>query len=257
MTWHLGAPLVIEALEMAVRQRRPDGMLHHSDHGCHYTSVAFGVRCRAWGVAPSEGWVGDCYDNAMAESFFATLECEWLDRTKLKTHAEARAAAFEFIEGWYSTRRRHSALGYLSPLAFVRRREAGPLDGARAGGRPPGRWIPQRARAPHRPEGTMFIYKLRREPESVNLSTQSGQPHRERYVRPSRTRWRRLQERWTQRPRRLAVGSFEKPASITPPTFPTISLPTVSAGTGFPVGVESLLAATSFRALMDINMMLR
>ena len=76
------------------------------------------------------GSVGDCYDNAMAESFFATLECELLDRTRLSTHAEARAAVFEFIEGWYSTRRRHSALGYRSPVEFERL-HVDPVDGAR------------------------------------------------------------------------------------------------------------------------------
>ncbi len=64
------------------------------------------------------GSVGDCYDNAMCESFFATLECELLDRSTLRTHPEARSAVFEFIEGWYNRRRRHSALGYLSPLRF-------------------------------------------------------------------------------------------------------------------------------------------
>ena len=77
------------------------------------------------------GSVGDCFDNAMAESFFATLECELLDRTTLSTHAEARAALFEFIEGWYNTRRRHSALGYRSPLEFERLHQAGAVDGAR------------------------------------------------------------------------------------------------------------------------------
>ena len=74
------------------------------------------------------GSVGDCFDNAVAESFFATLECELLDRTRLSTHAAARAAVFEFVEGWYNTRRRHSALGYLSPLAFERLQAAGPVD---------------------------------------------------------------------------------------------------------------------------------
>ena len=131
MAAHRGTALVTEALEMAVRQRRPAGVLHHSDQGCQYTSLAFGARCRQWGVAPSMGSVGDCYDNAMAESFFATLECELLDRTSLATQAAARAAVFDFIEGWYNTRRRHSGLGYLSPLAFERRQQADPVDGAR------------------------------------------------------------------------------------------------------------------------------
>ena len=99
--------------------------------GCQYTSLAFGARCRERGVALSMGSVGDCFDNAMAESFFATLECELLDRTTLSTHAEARAALFEFIEGWYNTRRRHSALGYRSPLEFERLHQAGAVDGAR------------------------------------------------------------------------------------------------------------------------------
>ena len=120
MATHLRTELVVEALEMAVEQRRPEAVVHHSDQGCQYTSLAFGGRCREWGVALSMGSVGDCFDNAMAESFFATLECELLARTTLATHAEARAAIFEFIEGWYNTRRRHSALSYASPLEFER-----------------------------------------------------------------------------------------------------------------------------------------
>ena len=128
MAGHLRTTLVVEALEMAVAHRRPEAVVHHSDQGCQYTSLAFGARCRERGIAQSMGSVGDCFDNAMAESFFATLECELLDRTKLSTHAEARAAVFEFIEGWYNTRRRHSALGYRSPLEFERLHEAGPVD---------------------------------------------------------------------------------------------------------------------------------
>ena len=128
MAAHLRTALVIDALEMAIAQRRPEAVVHHSDQGCQYTSLAFGARCREWGVARSMGSVGDCFDNAVAESFFATLECELLDRTRLSTHAEARAAVFEFVEGWYNTHRRHSALGYLSPLAFERLHAAGPVD---------------------------------------------------------------------------------------------------------------------------------
>ena len=75
---------VLDALDMAVGQRRPASVIHHSDQGCQYTSFAFGERCRQWGIAPSMGSVGDCYDNAMAESFFATLECELLDRTRFQ-----------------------------------------------------------------------------------------------------------------------------------------------------------------------------
>jgi putative transposase len=69
-------------------------------------------------VRPSMGSVGDCFDNAMGESFFATLECELLDRRHFKTQIEARTAIFEFIEGWYNPRRRHSAIGYLSPIDY-------------------------------------------------------------------------------------------------------------------------------------------
>src|SRR6201987_3362424 len=85
-----------------------------------YTSIEFGKRCRQAGVRPSMGSVGDAYDNAMAESFFATLECELLDRRRFKPHAEARMAVFEFIEGFYNPRRRHSSLGYLSPNDYER-----------------------------------------------------------------------------------------------------------------------------------------
>ena len=96
---HLRAELVLAALEMAVRRRQPTGVIHHSDHGSQYTSIAFGNRCRQAGVRPSMGSVGDAYDNALCESFFATLECELLDRTRLRTPEEAESAVFEFIEG--------------------------------------------------------------------------------------------------------------------------------------------------------------
>ena len=120
MANHLRTELVLEALNMALWQRRPDSVVHHSDQGCQYTSYAFGKRCREMGVVPSMGSVGDCYDNAMAESFFATLECELLDRRKFPTQAEARMANFEYIEGWYNPHRRHSRLDYRSPLNFER-----------------------------------------------------------------------------------------------------------------------------------------
>jgi putative transposase len=115
---HLRAELVLAALEMAVRRRQPCSVIHHSDKGSQYTSIAFGNRCRQAGVRPSMGSVGDAYDNAMCESFFATLECELLDRTRLRTPAEAEDAVFEFIEGWYNSRRRHSALNYHSPMEY-------------------------------------------------------------------------------------------------------------------------------------------
>ena len=120
MAGHLRTELVLDALGMAVEQRRPDSVIHHSDQGCQYTSFAFGERCRRWGVVPSMGSVGDCFDNAMAESFFATLECELLDRTHFHDHHQARRAIFEFIEGWYNPHRRHRGLGQQSPIAFER-----------------------------------------------------------------------------------------------------------------------------------------
>jgi len=120
METHLRTELVLQALNMALFQRRPAEVIHHSDQGCQYTSIAFGKRCEQAGVRPSMGSVGDAYDNALAESFFATLECELLDRNRFRTQAEARMAVFQFIEGWYNPRRRHSALGYRSPIDFER-----------------------------------------------------------------------------------------------------------------------------------------
>jgi len=118
MESHLRTSLVLAALDMAVHQRRPNNVIHHSDQGSQYTSLAFGRRCRQAGVRPSMGSVGDCYDNAMCESFFATLETELLDRHAFHNQAEAKMAVFDFIEGWYNPHRRHSALGYKSPLNY-------------------------------------------------------------------------------------------------------------------------------------------
>lgn len=118
MANHLRAELVVAALEMAIGQRRPCDVIHHSDQGSQYTSLAFGKRCQEAGVRPSMGSVGDAYDNAMCESFFATLECELLERRRFASQAEARMACFSFIEGWYNPVRLHSALGYRSPMAY-------------------------------------------------------------------------------------------------------------------------------------------
>ena len=118
METHLRSELVLQALEMACGQRRPAHVVHHSDQGTQYTSIAFGTRCREMGVRPSMGSVGDCFDNAMAESFFATLQCELLERRRFKSQAEAEIALFDFIEGWYNPQRRHSSLGYLSPVQY-------------------------------------------------------------------------------------------------------------------------------------------
>jgi len=120
MATHLRTELVLDALNMAVWQRRPEQVIHHSDQGTQYTSIAFGLRCKEVGVRPSMGSVGDAYDNAMCESFFATLECELLDQQRFRTQAEAKMAVFDFIEGFYNPRRRHSSIGQRSPVNFER-----------------------------------------------------------------------------------------------------------------------------------------
>ena len=120
MKSHLKTDLVLDALNMALQQRRPDDVIHHSDQGTQYTSIAFGLRCKEARVRPSMGSVGDAYDNAMCESFFATLETELLQRRSLKNQAEARMAVFDFIEAWYNPHRRHSSLGQMSPLNYER-----------------------------------------------------------------------------------------------------------------------------------------
>ncbi|MGH2709152.1 MAG: transposase, partial [Actinomycetota bacterium] len=97
------------------------GLIHHSDQGCQYTSLAFGARCEEAGILPSMGSVGDALDNALCESFFATLECELIDRSSWRTRDEARVAVFDYIEGFYNLRRRHSSLDYLSPVEYERR----------------------------------------------------------------------------------------------------------------------------------------
>ena len=117
---HLRTELMLAAIDMAITMRRPAQVIHHSDHGCQYTSYAFGKRCREAGVMPSMGTVGDAYDNAMAESFFATLEREVLNRRRFKTQAEAQMAIFDWLEGWYNPHRRHSSLGYRSPVNYER-----------------------------------------------------------------------------------------------------------------------------------------
>jgi putative transposase len=123
--WAFSADLktrvVLDALDMALAARKPENVIHHSDQGSQYTSLAFGNRCKDAGVRPSTGSVGDAYDNAMCESFFATLECELLDRNRFRSHSEARMAVFHFIEGFYNPSRRHSALGYLSPIEYERK----------------------------------------------------------------------------------------------------------------------------------------
>lgn len=119
---HIRAELVVDAVIMAVRNRQPgQGLVHHSDHGAQYTSIAFTRQLEESGIIGSMGTVGDALDNAMAESFNATLQIELLDtRRTWRTRAELKSAIFEYIEVFYNRRRLHSALGYLSPVEFER-----------------------------------------------------------------------------------------------------------------------------------------
>jgi len=115
---HLRAELVVDALEMARLRRRPDGTTVHSDHGAQYTSWVFGQRLRHAGLLGSMGTVGDALDNAVAESFFASLQCELLDRHHWPTRAGLAQAMFHYVEAFYNPTRRHSTLGYLSPVDY-------------------------------------------------------------------------------------------------------------------------------------------
>lgn len=122
MAAHMRAELVCDALAMAVNARRPGpGLVHHSDKGSQYTSLAFGYRCEEAGISPSTGRTGSCYDNAVTESFFASLETELIDRTRFATRSDAEREVFSYIEGFYNPWRRHSANGRLSPAEYERR----------------------------------------------------------------------------------------------------------------------------------------
>ena len=122
MSEHLHMQIVLDALNMAVRSRHPvpGSTIHHSDHGAQYTAMAYGQRLKATGLVGSMGSVGDAYDNALMESFWATLQTELLDRQTWPTRTALRSAIFEYIEAFYNRRRVHSALGYLSPDEFER-----------------------------------------------------------------------------------------------------------------------------------------
>jgi putative transposase len=116
---HLRAELVVDALEMAVARRCPDaGLVHHSDQGSQYTSLIFTRRCRSVGIDVSMGSRGDCFDNAVLESFHASLKKDLIHRRSWPTKAEARTAVFDYVEAFYNRRRRHSTLGMLSPAQF-------------------------------------------------------------------------------------------------------------------------------------------
>ena len=116
---HMRAGLVADAIDMATWRRRPPvGAIAHSDHGSNYCSWVFGQRLRNAGLLGSMGTVGDALDNAVAESFFASLQCELLDRHPWPTRAGLARAMFAWIETFYNPTRRHSTLGYLSPIDY-------------------------------------------------------------------------------------------------------------------------------------------
>jgi putative transposase len=141
MASHMRSELVVDALQMAVRRRRPPkGTIHHSDHGGQFIGLLFGQACHDAGIAQSMGAVGSCFDNAVAETFFATLTKELLLHDAPKkgwaTRAELRSAVFEFIEGFYNPTRLHSTLGMRSPVEFEADHAAGdPAGLVRAGAR--------------------------------------------------------------------------------------------------------------------------
>ena len=119
MADNMRAELVVDALQMGLARRKPDaGLIHHSDQGSQYVSLAFGQQARDAGIAMSMGSKGDCFDNAVAESFFATLKKELVHRSSWPARQELRSAVFDYIESFYNRERRHSTLGYLSPREF-------------------------------------------------------------------------------------------------------------------------------------------
>jgi putative transposase len=129
MTTHMRASLVIDALKMALARRRPPpGLIHHSDQGSQYVSLAFGRAARDAGIAVSMGSRGDAYDNAVAETFFATLKRELVNRRTWPSRLELQTAVFEYIEAFYNRQRRHSTLGMLSPATYEQL-HLSPLDG--------------------------------------------------------------------------------------------------------------------------------
>ncbi|MCA1708355.1 MAG: IS3 family transposase [Actinobacteria bacterium] len=127
MADHMRTELVSDALQMALDHRRPGpGLIFHSDRGCQYTSSEFTALLDRNKIVQSLSRPGQCWDNAVAESFFATLKCELVHRYAWPTRARARSAIFEFIEAWYNRRRLHSSLGYIAPCDYERR--SGGLD---------------------------------------------------------------------------------------------------------------------------------
>jgi putative transposase len=124
MTEHMRAELVADALQMAVARRRPEpGLIHHSDQGSQYVALGFGQQARDAGIAVSMGSKGDAYENAVAESFFATIKKELVHRQSWPSRRDLSSAVFEYIEAFYNRQRRHSTLRYLSPEEYEREQQ--------------------------------------------------------------------------------------------------------------------------------------
>ncbi len=121
MATHMRAELVVRVLDMAIHNRKPKNVIHHSNQGSQHTSSAFSTRCDSAGVRTSMGSVGDYYGNAMCETFNVILDCELLVKHRFATQRAAALEVFEFIEGFYNPRRRHTSIGNISPMEFERR----------------------------------------------------------------------------------------------------------------------------------------
>ena len=187
MADHLRSELVVSALEMALYRRRPaPGLIHHSDQGCQFTAVLFTRRCERAGIEISMGSVGDCYDNAASEAFHATIKKERIYRQSWPTRAEARAAVFEYIEGWYNPRRRHSTLGYLSPVEFERHHARLAQPGLEAPIR-----ATDRSRSPRRGPQTGLQRVASRRSASISLPTARSLPKSSPAFQPISLRPRR------------------------------------------------------------------
>ncbi len=173
MATTLATQLVLDALNMALATFRPRGVIHHSDQGSQHTSIEFGQRCRENGVHPSMGSVEDAYDNAMCESFFATLECKLLARHRFRTPAEAQSTVFAFIAGWYNLRRRHSSIGYRSPVDDERQHQATAVDPDAH--QPAAALAPVKDKPPGRPqEGAVLDRRRTRQPHPCGSGRKNG-----------------------------------------------------------------------------------
>ena len=159
---------MLDELAMAIRQRRPHAVIHRSEQRCQYTTFEFVQRCREIVVRSSIGTVGDAYDNAMADSFFATLEWKLPDRRRFATPAEARPAVFAYVGRWLNRYRRHSALSYESAVTFEQLLAATPTAPDRGAAAAPPRIHGGELYARRRAGGVALSWKPRADPEPAD-----------------------------------------------------------------------------------------